>query len=389
MQKFEMHTSHMDVDDLKQIADIGIIKAYQRYDYNYNDKDYKDIDSKIGFIPFLKATVEGEIRKAIRDVLKPRRKDYNIHEIAISSVDQSIPNSNGEKEVSLSEVIEDEKSTEDFRTLELRMEIENYLSCLDEKNKNMICDCFFNNMSQRQIGEKYGISQCHASRLLKKSLSKMKAMSKSKYNQEKFNKSKIKNKKTTANNKIVNKNKEEIAMKKGVIDTKHALEYFERSITKERSLDEIMDIYCNAYEISRSELTYALHTTCSSSFNDIVDKYMKFENDYEEEKAVPKQDKKSKVPYRQPVPCPDLVPINHTEPKPEKESKRTNPLEGLNIIDLRIGLDSLEASISKETVILKNLPEDVELTVEELKTLRDDINKLIEIKESLSINALK
>lgn len=183
-------------------------------------------------------------------------------------------------------------------------------------------------------------------------------------------------------------------MIKGKIDTRHALEYFERNIEKERPLDEIMDIYCNAYEISRSELTYALHTTCSSSFNKIVDEYIKFEDDYEEvkvENIMPKQDKVSKIPYRQPAPCSDFTPINYTEPKTEKETEsiKTNPLAGLNIIDLRIGLDSLEASISKETVTLRNLPEDVELTVEELKILRDDINKLIEIKESLSINTLK
>lgn len=390
--KFEMHMSYVDVEDLKQLVRIAIIKTYNKYSIDFNkDENYEN--DTIGFFPFMKTNVDGEIKRFIRDTLKVRRKGYNIHEIAVCSVDQSIPNSKGEKEMNLAEVIEDEKSIKDFKLLELKMEIENYLLCLDEKAKNIIYDHFFRNMSQHQIGEKYGTSQAQISRIIKRSLSKMKTIVESKNSPKRLLKTESKKKKIVTK-KTIHNNKEEIIMIKGKIDTRHALEYFENHIKEERPLDEIMELYCNTFGISKSELNYALHTTCSSSFNKIVDEYIKFEDDYEEvkvENIMPKQDKVSKIPYRQPAPCSDFTPINYTEPKTEKETEsiKTNPLAGLNIIDLRIGLDSLEASISKETVTLRNLPEDVELTVEELKILRDDINKLIEIKESLSINTLK
>lgn len=378
-QKFEMHMSHIDKDDLKQIADIAIFKAYDRYDHEFTKDEYENYDKKncIGFYPFLKKTIKGEILRYIRDSLKIRRKDYNIHEIAVTSSDMPLSNQKGDSEIFLKDIIEDEYSSNDFKTLELKLEIEEYMNYLTDIEKNIVHSRFYENLTQKQIGEKYNMSQVHVSRVLKKAIEKMKFASTIK-------------RKHIKTNKIHKEHKEEIVtMKKGTIDTVHALNYFKEHLKDEKPLDYVMNRYCEALDISKSELIYILHTTCSSEYNKVVDLYMKYENDIEIPETSTKRTRRTNRP--------NIAKQESKTAKEDKEERATETMEktqdqllkDVNVIELTLRLNSFDASICQSHVTLVNLPESVKLSVKDLKSIRDDIDKLIKIKENISLNAIK
>ena len=352
LQSFEMHSSHIDVEDLKQVAKIGIIYAYNKYDSNYIDEPSKEYEESIGFAPYLKSTVRGEVLKYIRDILKVRRKDYNINEIAVSSINQPVLNKDN-SEMFLADIIEDVNSSQDINILELRLEINSYMKCLNDRDKNIISDSYFNHMTQKELAEKYGVTQVQIGRILKRSLEKMhkQTLISQKIGAKIINSSYNKN----IHNDIL-EDKEKTMKKniKPVIDTKQALNYFKSHVKDKRPLEEIMDRYCSDLEISKSELKYALHTTCPNKFNIIVDRYMQFE-----------------------------------DKKEEKVETTINLFEGLDVVDMTLKLNLFNAIITPSSVTLIDLPESTKLSIKDLISMRDDIDKLIKLNENLPTNILK
>lgn len=377
-QKFEMHMSHIDKEDLKQIADIAIFKTYNRYNHEFaKDKNEKNC---IGFYPLLEKTIRGEMLRFIRDILKARRKDYNLHEIAVTSSDMPLSNQKGDSEIFLKDIIEDKDSLNDFKTLEFKLEIEEYMKCLTDIEKSIIHSTFYENLTQKQISEKYNMSQAHVSRIIKKAIEKMKFASTIKREHVKTNK--------------IHKThrKEIITMKKGTIDTVHALNYFKEHLKDEKPLDYVMNRYCEILDISKSDLTYLLHTTCSSEYNKVVDLYMKYEDDIEMPETSTRRTKR--------ITRPDIAKQESEIIKEDKENKEERVtktikktqdqlLKDVNIIELTLRFNSFDANVRQSYVTLVNFPENEELSIKDLKSIKDDIDKLIKIKENISLNDIK
>ena len=94
-QNYSYHTIHLDYDDLKQIANMGLMSAYNKYNYNFIE-DNQDKSNMMGFIPYAKKTIQGYMLRHFYETLKLRRKDYNLHEVFVSSIYAPILNNKGD-----------------------------------------------------------------------------------------------------------------------------------------------------------------------------------------------------------------------------------------------------------------------------------------------------
>jgi RNA polymerase sigma-B factor len=189
------------LDDLTQIATIGLIKAIDRFDPEYGND----------FASYAVPTIVGEIKRHFRDhtwdVRVPRRLQELKIDIAnaTAALSQSLGRSPtvadlaahlkcGEEEileglegaraysaVSLQSLVGNgEDGTElgdlfgvedpELRMAELRSSLGPALAGLPPREQQIVVLRFFGNLTQTQIAERVGVSQMHVSRLLAKSL---------------------------------------------------------------------------------------------------------------------------------------------------------------------------------------------------------------------------
>lgn len=195
----------IDYDDIFQIASIGLIYAVDRYDPT---KGFE-------FSSFATPTIIGEIKKYFRDkgwtIRVPRRiqelskkimlaktklsqtyqRTPTIEEIAnylnasqeeiIESMEASkvyspqsldlVYESNDDKEMSFADLIGEEE--EYFEKIELKDFITKSMEDLNEVEKTILIDRYFNKKTQVVIAKKLNISQMTVSRIEKKVLEKM------------------------------------------------------------------------------------------------------------------------------------------------------------------------------------------------------------------------
>ncbi|SHH36103.1 RNA polymerase sigma-B factor [Anaerosphaera aminiphila DSM 21120] len=197
----------IDYDDIYQVASIGLIYAIDRYDLS---KGYE-------FSSFATPTIIGEIKKYFRDkgwtIRVPRRiqelskkiNDAKVHlsqeyqrtptindiaeyldstpeEILESieaskvyspqSLDVVYDSNNDDKEINLSDLIgEDERY---FDKIEMKDFFEKLMEDLNDVEKTILLDRYFNKKTQVSIAKKLNISQMTVSRIEKKVLDKMK-----------------------------------------------------------------------------------------------------------------------------------------------------------------------------------------------------------------------
>jgi RNA polymerase sigma-B factor len=192
------------MDDLVQIASIGLIKAIDRFDPEYGND----------FAAYAVPTVVGEIRRHFRDhtwdVRVPRRlqelkldineaTDVLSHRLGRSptvadlagylerSEDEILEGLDGARAysaVSLQTLVGGgEDGTElgemfgvddpDLASAEIRATIGPALDALAPREQRIVILRFFGNLTQTQIAERLGISQMHVSRLLARSLATM------------------------------------------------------------------------------------------------------------------------------------------------------------------------------------------------------------------------
>jgi RNA polymerase sigma-B factor len=190
------------LDDLTQIATVGLIKAIDRFDPEYGND----------FAAYAVPTIVGEIKRHFRDrtwdIRVPRRLqelklDINdatatlaqklgrsptvadIAEYLHRSQDEIIEGLDGARAycaVSLQTLVGTGiDGTElgdlfgmddpDLALAEFRASLGPALDALSEREQKIIILRFFGNLTQTQIAERIGISQMHVSRLLAKSLS--------------------------------------------------------------------------------------------------------------------------------------------------------------------------------------------------------------------------
>lgn len=204
-KKFSRGKDHE--EDLFQVGMVGLLAALQRFDGEYGRS----------FESFAVPTIVGEIKRYIRDktwsVHVPRRikelgpkikraveelttkyqRSPLVHEIAeyigvseedvletmemtqsyqALSVDRTLEADQEGGETTLLDLIGEEESG--FEKADQKMMLENALNVLSEREQQIIYYTYYEHLSQKETGERLGISQMHVSRLQRKALSKLK-----------------------------------------------------------------------------------------------------------------------------------------------------------------------------------------------------------------------
>ena len=190
-------------DDLVQVARLGLVNAVIRY----------DVDTGSDFVSFAVPTIMGEVRRYFRDnswsVKVPRRlKELHLRlGVVTSELSQRLgraPTASelaAELEMNRDEVIEGLVAGSSYTTLSIDSggggedapaiadtlggvdvsldQIENrealrpLLAALPERERTVLMLRFFEGLTQTQIAERVGVSQMHVSRLLAKSLARL------------------------------------------------------------------------------------------------------------------------------------------------------------------------------------------------------------------------
>ncbi|CAJ1507934.1 RNA polymerase sigma factor SigF [[Mycobacterium] holstebronense] len=192
-------------DDLVQVARVGLVNAVTRF----------DVETGSDFVSFAVPTIMGEVRRHFRDnswsVKVPRRlKELHLRlGVATAELSQRLgraPTASelaAELELSRDEVVEGLVAGSSYNTLSIdgggssdeddvrsiadtlgevdarmdriedREALRPLLDALPERERTVLVLRFFDSMTQTQIAERVGISQMHVSRLLAKSLAKL------------------------------------------------------------------------------------------------------------------------------------------------------------------------------------------------------------------------
>jgi RNA polymerase sigma-B factor len=195
------------LDDLVQVGTIGLIKAVDRF----------DLEREVEFSTYATPTVVGEIKRHFRDkgwaIRVPRRLQELRQQISIASQDlgqkfgrsPTVAELSTHLGVSDEEILEGLESASAYSTMSLdagaegdddgppamldtlgiddaalegveyRESLKPLLAALPPRERHIIALRFFHNMTQSQIAEEIGISQMHVSRLLAKTLVRLRA----------------------------------------------------------------------------------------------------------------------------------------------------------------------------------------------------------------------
>jgi RNA polymerase sigma-B factor len=195
------------LDDLTQVATIGLIKAVDRF----------DPDRGVEFSTFATPTIVGEIKRHFRDKGWAIRVPRRLQELRISigRATAELSQSTGRSptvaelaahlEVSDEDILEGMESAQAYATLSLdsssadgldegssladtlgeddpglgevetRETLHPLVATLPPREQRIIHMRFYENMTQAQIAEQIGVSQMHVSRLLAKSLAQLRS----------------------------------------------------------------------------------------------------------------------------------------------------------------------------------------------------------------------
>ncbi|WP_044641153.1 RNA polymerase sigma factor SigB [Risungbinella massiliensis] len=194
------------LEDLIQVGMIGLLAAIRRYDADFGRS----------FESFAVPTIVGEIKRHIRDktwsVHVPRRikelgprikaaveeltikyqRSPKVAEIAeylevsqeevletmemgrsyhAVSVDSPVEANNDGSQVTLLDLVGNQDSG--FDQVDKKLLLEKVFPVLNEREQEILKLTFFENLSQKQVGEKLEISQMHVSRLQRRALKKL------------------------------------------------------------------------------------------------------------------------------------------------------------------------------------------------------------------------
>lgn len=195
-------------DDLTQVARVGLVHAVDRF----------DVSRGSNFLSFAVPTIMGEVRRYFRDNTWAMRVPRRVKEThlrigsAIDSLSQSLGRSPTAKEIaaeldihpdevtqaviagnayqpssidavsvgrdteaSLLDTLGEEESQ--FDRVEEYVAIRPLLAGLPERERRILTMRFFESMTQTQIAQRMGISQMHVSRILAKTLARLREQS--------------------------------------------------------------------------------------------------------------------------------------------------------------------------------------------------------------------
>ncbi|CAL9385333.1 SigB/SigF/SigG family RNA polymerase sigma factor [Saccharothrix sp. NPDC042600] len=191
------------VEDLRQVAALGLIHAVDRFDASRG----------IDFLAFAVPTITGEVRRYLRDqgwaVRVPRRLKELCTSIDTARVELARRTGRSPKPtevarhlgISVDEVYEglhatsahhllsldaldDEELDADrlgsddpaLEVVELQHALDPMLRGLPRRERRIVVLRFFRNMTQSQIADSVGVSQMHVSRLLSRSLARLRTL---------------------------------------------------------------------------------------------------------------------------------------------------------------------------------------------------------------------
>ena len=189
------------LDDLIQVGCVGLIKAVDRF----------DVSRELRFSTFAVPTILGEIKRHFRDRAWSIRVSRGIQELnsrvareadrlsgilgrsptidelaeatqtSVEQVLEALQGAQAYNTVPLEEPIGDDGETTErfgaedpgFAVAEQRVELARGLETLPERERSIILLRFFEGLTQREIADRIGISQMHVSRLLRRSVERM------------------------------------------------------------------------------------------------------------------------------------------------------------------------------------------------------------------------
>lgn len=187
------------LDDLFQVGSLGLLKAIDNFDMSHG----------VRFSTYAVPMIIGEIRRYLRDnspirvsrslkdiayktmkfkeeytmlygvepTIELIAKELEVEEIDVVVAMEAMQDpvsiytpiySNGSDEILLMDQIKDESNNEDKKILE--MTVEEGIKKLNEREKNIIINRFYENKTQMEIAQEIGISQAQVSRLEKNAL---------------------------------------------------------------------------------------------------------------------------------------------------------------------------------------------------------------------------
>ncbi len=199
-------SSGVSSDDLRQTAYLGILRAVERF----------DADKGVAFRTFASRTIEGELKRHLRDrawSVRPPRRAQELHlqlrrvsdelaqrlgrsptlnELAeeVGASTESVleameagqartatgldaPGATGTEDSSLSRLLGALDPA--YRSVDQRMELGEALSSLDERERLVLELRYVDELSQPEIAETIGVSQSYVSRILRATLSRLRA----------------------------------------------------------------------------------------------------------------------------------------------------------------------------------------------------------------------
>lgn len=370
LKKFIGHAVYVDFEDLEQICKMGIIKAYERYDIEYvgTRSDYNQSDP-IGFYPYLDQMAQGELRRYCRDILQMRRKDIDPSSIFIDSMNRTVNNTDkGNAEIELIDTL-DLVEKDSYEDLENKLEVERLLSFIPERDKDIVIDSFFYNLSQQKIAEKYKVSQAQISRVLRKSIKIMRTISE---NKEKETIAPMRTKKVKA------------------IEFDTLFDFLNKEVRNYFTLDKAIHAYCNQANVSIEDAYEALNKR-KASYETLKNLYTTKRVPANTKKTTPsktvKQDIKEVVEKAiNEVKIVDEVEVKPIEVKPVEvkpiEDISSNIFDSIKIINLTVDIEGIEAKFSPSGISLANMKLE-DLSIEDLKKLQKSIQKVIEINSTI------
>ncbi|MBS1861164.1 MAG: SigB/SigF/SigG family RNA polymerase sigma factor [Actinobacteria bacterium] len=192
-------------DDLVQVASLGLLNAIDRY----------EVERGTPFIGFAKPTIMGELKRYFRDKVWAIRVPRGLHDrmAAVEAVTEELTEEHSRPptpaeiaaraRLEVDEVLETLAATENRRPLGIdaplhadegetpsaaewlgevdegyelvddRLTVESVLPGLDEREREVLCLRFIEDMPQTKIAARIGCSQMHVSRLLRATLQRM------------------------------------------------------------------------------------------------------------------------------------------------------------------------------------------------------------------------
>ena len=185
MKRFYQKSNHY--EDLFQVGIVGLIKAVDHFDTNY----------QLQFSTYAVPLIIGEMKRYLRDntqvkisrpikdlayaILKEKEKYLNQYQReptieamqstqSIASFQDAVGNDN-QNELSLSDIVSLDPET--LKHYHDHLDLKNAFDCLNQREKKVIQERYYQGYSQCEIADELFVSQAQISRIEKKALEKL------------------------------------------------------------------------------------------------------------------------------------------------------------------------------------------------------------------------